>query len=188
MRPVGLAAIALTGGLLAGCATDEAALSPDPAAEASGGQTPDGHGGAVFNPCDDLTAAFVGRQLGGPVTRDVGTEADPRCAFVPTRTGAPALEVNYLVYTGPLDEIFATMGPVAGSSRVLDVPTARDARLVVNATAEGLALTGFVQTGAVVEVVNTVALAPYDRKTVVAGTRAVLDRLSRRAARRSADD
>ncbi len=176
----------LAGLLLTGCSAGQSGGAGDgPSAagsSASGGATGPAE---EFNPCTDLSAAFVGRRLGSPVTEDRGTAADPRCAFLPTREGGPAMEVNYLVFTGPLDEIFATMGPVPGRVRVLDLPTAADARLVVNPSDDGIAVTGFVQTGGLVETVNTVALAPYDQQVVVAGTRAVMRRLSERAAARA---
>jgi hypothetical protein len=129
---------------------------------------------AAWNPCRDLSAGRVGAALGAAFTLDTGTAEQPRCAFLPVEEGGPTLNVTYLWFDGGLDEAFSSMGRVAGEVTELRVPGADAARLVVNADRRATLVTGFVQTGGLIETVNAAQLAPSDPRAVVRATRAVL--------------
>lgn len=174
---VGLAGLVVSAGLT-GCGDDQPAAKPLAPASTAGQAT------AAFNPCSDLTPDFVGQALGAEVTEDTGSTSAPRCAYTPVVEGGPALEVNYLQFSGSFDEAWASMGAIAGTTRDLDIASADAARIVVNADGNAVAVTGFVQTGDLIENVNGVQLAPYDQDALVAATEAVLTRLSKKAAAR----
>lgn len=139
----------------------------------AGGATPE-----AWNPCGDLSADRVGTALGADVTLDTGTAEEPRCAFLPVAEGGPTLNVTYLWFDGGLDEVFASMGHVAGEVTEPRVPGADAARLVVNANRKATLVTGFVQTGGLVETVNAVQLGSSEPRAVVRATRAVLATLA----------
>jgi hypothetical protein len=136
---------------------------------------------AAWNPCRDLRAGRVGAALGADVTRDTGTVETPRCAFLPVEDGGPTLNVTYLWFDGGLDEAFSSMGRIDGEVTRLQVPGADAARLVVNAGRKATLVTGFVQTGALIETVNAVQLAPSRPRDVARATRQVMATLAERA-------
>ena len=137
---------------------------------------------ALWNPCDVLDERFVARALGSETEEHDGEPTQPECRFVPAREGDPAVTVNYQLFTGTLEEVFTRMD-IATDAEV-DAPQverADDARIVVNSNRRSLGVTGFVKNGDLVQNVNVVDPAPYDRKAVVAGVEAVLARLSEHA-------
>jgi hypothetical protein len=69
------------------------------------------------------------------------------------------------------------MGELDGTVREVDLRGADHARLVVSTRKEAVLVTGFVQTGDLIETVNAAALAPYDRAAVTAATTNVMDTL-----------
>lgn len=147
----------------------------------SSGEATDDPTAPVFNPCDDLSAELVGTALGIDVTEETGDADNPRCAFLPVVQDGPTLNVNYLWFEGSFDEAWATMGDLPGDVIDLTIDTADNARLVVNETPEAVVITGFVQTGDLIESVNAIQLAPYDRDTMVRAAAKVLATLSARA-------
>ncbi|HWJ66876.1 MAG TPA: hypothetical protein VNT31_09375 [Nocardioides sp.] len=159
--------------LLAACGEDEVGAKPDLPSE-----TP-----ALWNPCDALDTAFIKQQFGATTTKHAGSPTSPECRFAPaTDSGEPALTANYQLFTGSLDEFFATMGQADDADvRQPTVPGADDARIVVAAEKDQLYVTGFVQNGALFEVVNVVDPAPYDEALIVRGVRATLAALSAHA-------
>lgn len=162
--------------LLAGCAGDDGSGAPaddpaDPTAAADAAP--------AWNPCGGIELAAVERALGGRLTMDRGTEESPRCALLPRREGGAVIDANYLVFPEGLDAAWEQMGaPDDGTVTEPDIPGADDARLVANAGSEALGVTGFVQNGAVVQVVNAVDTAPYDRAAVVAAVEETMRQLS----------
>jgi hypothetical protein len=137
--------------------------------------------GADWNPCADLAAARVSAALGTEVTKENGNDATPRCAFLPVAEGGPTLNVTYLWYDGSFEEAWDSMGRIRGRVTGLDVPGADAARLVVHTRKKAVLVTGFVQTGELIETVNAIALDPDDRAALVAATRQVLTALARNA-------
>lgn len=147
----------------------------------SGGSTSGGVSKAAWNPCRDLRADRVGAALDAEVTVDTGTSAAPRCAFLPVEEGGPTLNVTYLWFDGGLDEAFSSMGRLDGEVTSPRVPGADAARLVVNTNRKATLVTGFVQTGGLIETVNAVQLAPSRPRAVVRATRAVMSTLAQHA-------
>jgi hypothetical protein len=137
--------------------------------------------GVAWSPCDDLTAAAVGRLVGAAVKEDDGTAAAPRCTFTPVRTGGAAYDVSYLWFDGGLDAALDAMGATGAQLKKVDVEGADAARLVVSAKKGGVLVTGFVQTDGLVQSVNAAQLAPYDEAQVVDGTKALLGELAEQA-------
>lgn len=166
-------ALTLPGLLLAGCGDDGIGAKPEPPTE-----TP-----ALWNPCDALTTAFIAKELGATTTKHAGSATAPECRFAPAEdSGEPALTANYQLFAGTLEEFFDQMGQDDGADvRDPQVPGADDARVVVSAQEDQLYVTGFVQNGALFEVVNVVDPAPYDEKRIVRGTVATLAALSAHA-------
>ena len=140
---------------------------------------------APFNPCDDLTAALVGRALGAEVRKETGSSSTLRCAFLPTETGGPTLNVTYLDFDGDFEQAWASMGTIDGTVTDVDVAGARAARLVVNARDDAVLVTGFVQVGGLLQTVNAVQLAPYDESGATAAVTTVLARLAKAELSRS---
>ncbi|HEU5037574.1 MAG TPA: hypothetical protein VFT70_11250 [Nocardioides sp.] len=170
-RPVTVALAAAA--LLAGCSSSPS----DDAPTAQASKAVD----VAWSPCDGLTAAGVARIAGEPVTMQTGTADQPRCTFVPREDGGPAYDVNYLWFDGGLDEALDSMGAIASQLRPVDVPGADAARLAVRERPTGILVTGYVQTGGLVQSVNAVHLKPYDRDAFVASARGLLAELAERA-------
>jgi hypothetical protein len=167
--------------LLAGCGSGDPDPESGPAADAVA--TPAGADPATtpWNPCADLGAGSIGTALAARVTEETGSADAPRCAFLPVEKGGPTLNVTYLWYDGGFDEAWASMGRIDGTVTDLDLAGADDARLVVNATRRAVLVTGFVKVGTLIETVNAVQLAPYDRGAVTGATTRVLRTLVRHA-------
>ncbi len=172
---VPVVAVLVAAALAAGCSTD--VEKPDPAAVSEAADV-------GWSPCDGLDAAAVGRLAGQEMTEQNGTTDQPRCAFTPVRDGGPAFDVNYVWFDGGLDEAWRTMGDVAGDVSTIRVPGADAARLVVHARPPAVLVSGFVQTGGLVQSVNAVQLRPYDEQRVVTATRELMAALVRAAPRR----
>lgn len=136
---------------------------------------------AAFNPCDHLSPRLVGRALGVEVTEETGDADNPRCAFLPVEKDGPTLNVNYLRFEGSFNEAWASMGDLPGDVSELSIDTADNARLVVSETQEAVVITGFVQTGGLIESVNAIQLEPFDRLAMVRAATTVLTTLSARA-------
>lgn len=164
------AALTLLPLVLTGCGGDEVGAKPDLPSE-----TP-----ALWNPCDALDAAFVKEQFGSTTTEHAGTPTSPECRFAPEKdSGQAALTANYQLFGGTLDDFWKAMGQTTGADvREPRVPSADDARIVVDATKDQLYVTGFVQNGNLFELVNLVDPAPYDEKRAVRGMTATLVKLS----------
>jgi hypothetical protein len=128
----------------------------------------------TWNPCADLAEGQVGRALGARVRKETGSLDTPRCAFLPEQKGGPTLNVTYTWFTGGFERAWRSMGELDGVVRELDLRGADHARLVVSTRKEAVLVTGFAQTGDLVETVNAAALAPYDRAAVMAATTSVL--------------
>jgi hypothetical protein len=169
----GLAGLALT---LAGCGDDE---STPP--------TVDEDPPAVWNPCAGLATPAMERAFGVGFAKEAGEPTAPRCTFTPTEEGGPALDANYMLFPAGLDAAWDSMGTLAGEVEELDVTGADDARLVVKFAQGSLLVTGFVQNGDLIQMVNLVDPAPHDRAVDVAGVRAVLAALSAHAVEKNVE-
>lgn len=141
----------------------------------------------LWNPCDGLDAAQLERRYGARFEQQTGTESAPRCTFTPRQDGGPAVEVNYQLFPGDLEELFATFGelPEGSDTEVSSprVPRADGARLVVEPSQQTLTLTGFVRNGNLVQVVNAIDPAPYDRQSLTRAVTLTLTDLATHAAR-----
>lgn len=166
--------------LAAGCSSSSSDSDGAPA-------TPPGHpttAPALWNPCDGLQPRQVARLFATTFTVDAGTPSEPACRFTPSAEGDVGLDVNYQIFAGSLEELFETFGTAGDSTEVTTVRVAGadDARLVVDAVDDTLLVTGFVQNGRLVQVVNALDPDPAPRAKVVAGVRSLLADLSAHAA------
>ncbi len=174
-RPlVPLLAVALT----AGCSSS----SPSDGEPA----TPPGHpttAPALWNPCDGLEPTRVARLFRTEFTVDGGTSSEPACRFTPTADGEVGLDINYQVFAGTLLELFKTFGAAQPTTEVtrVKVPAADDARVVVDVVDDTLLVTGFVQNGRLVQVVNAIDPEPAPRALVVAAVRGLMADLAAHA-------
>lgn len=136
----------------------------------------------LWNPCDVLDPAFIEQAFGTVATEDDGEPAAPECRFVPEEDGAPAVSVNYLLFSGTLEEAWETMDISEDArSSSPQVDGADDARIIVNTDRKDAGVTGFVANGDLIQSVNVVDPAPYDEQQIVAAVRATLTRLSQHA-------
>lgn len=136
---------------------------------------------AVWNPCAGLAKPALQRAFGVDFTKEDGEPTAPRCTFTPVETGGPALDANYMLFPAGLDAAWNSMGTLAGDVEELEVEGADDARLVVKFAQGSLLVTGFVQNGDLIQMVNLVDPSPHDRAVDVAGVRTVLAALSAHA-------
>jgi hypothetical protein len=171
---------------LAGCSSSSSSSDGEP-------DTPPGHpttAPALWNPCDGLRPARVAEAFRTTFTVDAGTDAAPACRFTPTADGDVGLDVNYQVFAGSLEELFGTFGAAGPTTEVTAVRVrgADDARLVVDVVDDTLLVTGFVQNGRLVQVVNALDPEPAPRPRVVAAVRELLADLSEHAASSEVDD
>ncbi len=155
--------------LMSACADDggETAPPPDPP--------------EVWNPCSGLSVVEVGDYLGIEVSMESGTPSEPRCTLRPAgpgSEGAPVVDANYVVFPAGLDEAWDSMGLGEGEVSSPAVPGADDARLVVNVEGDTFLVTGFVQNGDLIHIVNAVDPAPFARGRVVDAVESVLADLS----------
>jgi hypothetical protein len=137
---------------------------------------------ALWNPCDAFDADDVGREFGGAVTKDDGTPTSPLCSFSPTAEGDPVVDANYQIYAAGLDKIFETLGhSETATVRSPKVRGADDARVVIDSDDHQLYVSGFVQNGDLIQTVDAIDPAPYDRDRVVRAVTWALGRLSEHA-------
>ncbi len=141
----------------------------------------------LWNPCSALELAPVEKALGTTFSRQAGTPTQPACRFTPTADGGPAVDVNYQLYSGTLDELFSSFGTLASDAdtdlSTPKVPGSDDARLVLDVQDDTLAVTGFVQNGELVQLVNVLDPAPFDRARIASGVETMLADLAARADR-----
>lgn len=137
---------------------------------------------ALWNPCDGLDVGAMDTAFSTSFNKDSGTAEAPVCTFTPQDDGEPAVDANYMVFDAGLDAAWDTMGTVAGSTVDLDVAGADAARMVVHFTPASLLATGFVQNGDLIQIVNVVDPAPFERDVVRSGMTSVLTDLSAHAA------
>ncbi|WP_232678520.1 hypothetical protein [Nocardioides sp. R-C-SC26] len=144
---------------------------------------------ALWNPCDGLDANAVEEAFDTSFDESTGTDSAPECTFRPSSGAAensPVVDVNYQLFAGSLAEMIGTFGePTEGTSIEVtapDVPQADDARLVVSIDEETLFVSGFVQNGQLVQLVNVVDPGPFDRARDVAAVKQMLGDLAAHAA------
>lgn len=163
-------ALLLLAGLGAGCADGSGgAETADPEAEAPA---------PAWNPCSSLEPAVVSETYATTFATRVGSADAPTCTFAPQSEGEPVLDVNYQLFAGSLGELLETFGETEeeGRTSVLTptVPGADDARLIVDTGDDTFVLTGFVQSGPLVQIVNVLDPAPYDRDRLLNATETVM--------------
>lgn len=166
-----LAALVPLAALLAGCGEDDLALrTPLPSAPAE----------ALWNPCTALDLATVGTLFDQRYRVDTGTDSEPRCTFTPGADGGTAVDVNYQLYDGTLKDVVAQLPP-PGEDATLTAPRlpgANGVRILSSIDQGTLAVTGFVRNGRLVQVVNALDPAPFDRARTITGVRELLTSLA----------
>ncbi len=171
----GLVATGLLTALLAGCGDD----TPEPP-DFSESDTP-----ALWNPCDALDVAWVEEQFGVATTEETGTASEPECRFRPKVDGDPVITAEYVLFIGSLEDAWQTMQqPEEAAVRSPSIADADDARLVVNQSKKQLSVSGFVENGDLIQIVNLVDPAPYDTARAERGVRRMLGVLAQTAAER----
>lgn len=144
---------------------------------------------ALWNPCTALDLTRVERLLGTALSQEVGTADAPACRFTPADDGAPAVDVNYQLYDGSVDDLiksFGVVSPAPGAEddttvTELDVPSSDGAVLVANVDDDDtLAVSGFVKNGSLMQLVNVIDPTPYDRTTVETAVTEMLGDLAAR--------
>lgn len=162
-------------GLLAGCGDD-------------GGDPPDfseSEKPVLWNPCDALDPEWIEQEFGVAAAEKTGTSSEPECRFRPKADGDPVITAEYLLFVGSLEAAWDTMErPADAVVREPEIAGADDARLVENASKKQLSITGFVENGDLIQIVNLVDPAPYDAKRDERGVRRMLGVLSKHAAER----
>lgn len=171
-------AVVLTGAVLSLAACSDGPTTPP---------TIDEEPPAVWNPCAGLAEPALQRAFGVGFTKEAGEPTAPRCTFTPTEKGGPALDANYMLFPAGLDAAWDSMGTLAGDVEEVEISGADDARLVVKFSQGSLLVTGFVQNGDLIQIVNLVDPAPHDREVDVAGVRTVLAALSEHANEKDVD-
>ncbi|MEO9324066.1 hypothetical protein ABFT23_11280 [Nocardioides sp. C4-1] len=147
----------------------------------------------LWNPCDGLDDTAVSTAFGTTFTVRRGSDSEPTCTFSPTTEGGPAIDVNYQLYAGTLEDLLKSFGVLAdGADTRVSSPTvagADDARVVSDVDADDtLAVTGFVRNGRLVQVVNALDPAPADRAAVEAAVTTMLEGLAAHAAESGISD
>lgn len=156
------AVLALTP-VVTGCSGDEPAPVPPPTEDAMP---------VSWNPCSGLDTPTVARLLEASYVARTGTEDAPTCTFTPDADGEPVADVNYQTFPGSLDELLATFGAEQepGRTRITrpEVRGADDARLITVVDDQTLIVTAFVRNGLLVQILNVLDPAPYDRPALLA--------------------
>lgn len=137
----------------------------------------------LWNPCDALDPAAVADLFAATFDQQTGNAQEPRCTFTPSVDGEVVLDINYQLYGGTLEDIVTQLGDPGDTSELLSprVPGASGARIIVDSDAEALAITGLVRNGRLVQVVNALDVAPYDKTATVSGVRELMVELAARA-------
>ncbi len=137
----------------------------------------------LWNPCDALDPLAVATIFDAAFDQQTGSDQEPRCTFTPTVEGEVLLDINYQLYGGTLEDIVTQLGDPGDSSELLSpkVPGASGARIIVDSDGEALAITGLVRNGRLVQVVNALDLAPYDKAATLSGVRELMAELAARA-------
>ncbi len=162
--------------LTAGCGGDDETLPPR-APIATDLAEP------LWNPCDALDPAEVATLFGATFDQQTGSDQDPRCTFTPTVEGETVLDVNYQLYGGTLEDVVTQLGTPGDTSelRQPQVKGASGARVVIDAASDALAVTGLVRNGRLVQVVNALDLAPYDKDATISGVETLMAELASHA-------
>ena len=176
-RPVAGAVVALVALLAAGCSGDEVTTAPRPELPT---EAPD-----LWNPCDALDLADVSSLFDTTFAVRTGTPESPTCSFTPEIEGDPVVDVNYQLFPDDLQVLLDTFGELEpGALTRVNGPAldaADDARVIVDVQDGTLAITGLVQNGDLVQIVNALDPAPFDRGLLRRGVRTVLNQLATRA-------
>lgn len=138
---------------------------------------------ALWNPCDGLRTSDVEKQFDTTLDLNTGTPTAPLCRFTPVDEGDPVVDANYLLFPEGLEAAIETFPETSADARitVVDVPRADDARLVVSHSHGTVLVTGFVENGDLIQVVNAVDPPPRGRTSLVAGVRALMSDLAAHA-------
>jgi hypothetical protein len=146
----------------------------------------------LWNPCDGLDPDSVSEAFGTTFTARTGTDEQPQCSFAPTAEGDTAVDVNYQLFAGTLDDLLETFGDLEVADRTEvsspEVAEADDARVILDVNEGTLAVTGFVRNGQLVQVVNALDPEPFTRDRVVRAVTTLLTDLSAHASESGLSD
>jgi hypothetical protein len=134
----------------------------------------------VVQPCDHIDTAKLGTVLGYAMTKHTGTADAPSCALTPVVTGGVIFsDVNYQWwYQGGLEDAWKTMSAsIQGTVSTVTIAGADDAKLVVRKDEKAAYVTGFLENGRLVQVVNGLA-RPQDVAKLTAATTEIMTELS----------
>lgn len=165
MRRALLAVALAASTALSACSGDEPAqiAPPEPQVSAE----------PAWNPCSGLDIETVTELFGTTYTTRLGTAEAPVCTFAPQTDGEPVVDVNYQTFPGSLGELLKTFGQteVPGRTQVTtpDVEGADDVRLIIDGNDGTFVATAFVRNGLLVQILNVLDLAPYDRRELLRG-------------------
>lgn len=162
--------------------TGSPVASGSPGADASGTPTGD-PARTVEDPCRALPAAAVAAVVGHPVearSGQTGSLSNRTCYYTPSDDSTAELVVGSQWTDADFDEVWGSIADkIEGDVETPRIPGADGARVVVDAGAKSVLLTGFVRHADQVDTVNVYADAPYDEKAQLAQVVDLLRRLAR---------
>ncbi len=177
MRRTLVAAVLTASAALSACAGDEAPQTAPQATEVSAEP--------AWNPCSGLDVETVTELFGATYTTRLGTVDAPTCTFAPQSDGEPVVDVNYQTFPGSLGELLETFGQTEEPGRTQvtspDVEGADDARLIIDGNDGTFVATAFVRNGLLVQILNVLDLAPYDRPELLRGVETLMADLAANA-------
>lgn len=144
------------------------------------GGSSDGEAAEVFNPCDLLDAEALANAVDSSVVVDMGDSAAPQCTLVPAEDGKAVLDINYMQWTN-LADAWDSMD-AAADLRYTSPDIGDAARMVVQPYQEMLGVTGIVESGGKVFMVNALDPEPYSVKDLKAAVTLAMTQLADGAA------
>lgn len=172
----------LVAGVLVAATLTACGGDPEPTPEPAAGTT---SLAPAWNPCTGLDTAAVTAAFDTGFTVRRGTPDTPTCTFAPPSDGDPAVDVNYQAYIGSLTELLTTFGVEVEPGRTsVTTPTitgADDARVITVVDDDTLLMTGFVQNGRLVQIVNVLDPTPFDRPALTASLETLMAQVAANA-------
>jgi hypothetical protein len=136
-----------------------------------------------WNPCTSIKDETVYTELDSNYTIRRGTATNPECTFVPSESGEAVVDVNYLISSGSLTGFLESAGNAADLPntrlKVLSLPGADEAQLIVSISDDTLFVTGAVRDGQLVQIANAIDPSPFDRRRLVKSVEGLLRVLTR---------
>lgn len=134
----------------------------------------------VPDPCEAIDPAEVAALVG---VREVEAAADGApnyrgCTYTDTATNVVVLTSTVYASSADFEQIWASVvDSIQAETTNVEVPGAEGARVIVAADEQSLAVSGVAAANGIVDQVNLLAPAPYDRDAQIAAITVVLERL-----------